>query len=112
MTPAARATALLLAALGGLFAAAATAGWHVWGSWLRRREDRRARLPRHLKPVRHRAEPRHERLVWTVSLAIRFYRWAVSVVVRFYRWEDGGPKTAVMFGALVLAFSVLMGADA
>lgn len=97
MTPAARATALLLGALGGLFAVAATAGWHGFGAWLRRREDRLPDRPRHLKG--HAVEPRHEWLAWTVS--------AVS---RWVRYEDGGPKAGVAFASLFLVFSVLIGA--
>lgn len=53
---------------------------------------------RHARMVRHRTVPRHEWLLWTVSLA-----------VRFYTREDGGPKSAVLLAALFLVFSVLIG---
>lgn len=58
---------------------------------------------RHLKVTahRHRLEPRHEWLMWTVS-----------TVARWVRSDDGGPKAAVTFAALALTFSVLLGVNA
>lgn len=54
---------------------------------------------RHLRPDRrHRAEPRHEWRLWTVSL-----------LVRFYRYEDGGPRTAVLLAGLFVAFAFVLG---
>lgn len=93
MTPATRATALLLAAVAfaAMFALGAVVAYH-----LAVREPKPG--PHHLKVVehRHRLAPRHEWLSWTVSL-----------VVRWYRWEDGGPKSAVVLASLFLAFTVI-----
>ena len=94
MTPAARATALLLAVAA--FAVAFVIGAAVTYSLAVREPP-----PRHLKPARrHHVEPSREWLLWTVSL-----------VVRMYRYEDGGPKSAVVLASLFLSFSVLIGAS-
>lgn len=100
MTPAERATALVLVILVAVisFALGATVAF-----LLAVREPRKR--PRHLelsasKRHRHRLPPRHEWRLWTVS-----------TVARFLRYEDGGPKAAVTFGLLFLAFSVLIGAN-
>ena len=93
MTPAARATALLLAvvAFAVAFAVCAAVTYHLAAG-------EPAPRPRHVKHGRHQAEPDREWLAWTVSL-----------LVRAYRYEDGGPRTAVTLASLFLVFSVLIG---
>ncbi len=100
MTPAARATALLVAVFAAAFALAAGVAFHLAVGEPGPEVPRPPVGPRHLKVGRHRAAPRRE---WTV--------WVASVVVRFYRWEDdGGPKAAVSFASLFLFFALVMGA--
>lgn len=95
MTPAARATALLAAA------AVAAVAFVVAAAVADRLASRVPTGPRHLKPVRrHHAAPRHEWLMWTVSL-----------VARWYRYEDGGAKSGVLLASLFFAFSVVIGAS-
>jgi hypothetical protein len=91
VTPAARATALLLAAATGVltFVVAAVLAHHLAAH---------VPQPRHLRAVRHRRPPRHEWLAWTVS-----------TVARWYCREDGGPKSGVALASLFLAFSVWIG---
>lgn len=100
MTPAVRASALLLGVLVAAFVAAAAAVFHATGAVLRRREVRHARAlaARHSAVGRHEAD-RVEPLLWTVS-----------VIARWYRDEDGAPKSAVLLASLFLTFSVLIGA--
>ncbi|HYQ69658.1 hypothetical protein [Actinophytocola sp.] len=95
MTPGARATALLVAAVVAVvaFVVAAVAAHHL-----------AARVPepapRHRLVTRHRRPPRREWLAWTVS-----------TVARWYCREDGGPKSGVLLASLFVAFSFLIGAS-
>lgn len=95
MTPATRATALVLSVLVDAFAFAASVAF-----FLAVREP--APDPRHLKVVERRCRParRHEWLMWTVS-----------AVIRFYRYEDGAPKSAAVFASLFLLFALVIGAN-
>lgn len=103
MTPAARATALLAAAVVGAVAFVVAA---AFADHLASREP--APHPRHLRVERHRHRlaPRREWLMWMVNTAGR----AARVTAEFVRRDDGA-RAAVSFAVLFLAFSVLIGAS-